>query len=192
MAVSGAAWGDYGLGDSGRRGSDPGRCGSDPGRRGSDPGRRDSDLGRRDSDPGRCDSDPGRRDSDPGRCGSDPGRSVSDPRCGSFTIGIVAEGYGRVRLPDVLVVKYPGAPLEWGWQYIFLAEDRSKDPGGGRAGLRHHGHERRIQRVFRQRLAGRGLPSRRRFKPCATVSRRTCCRMVMTSAPCRSCWATRV
>jgi integrase len=69
----------------------------------------------------------------------------------------VAEGYGRVHLPSALAVKYPGAPLEWGWQYIFPAEDRSQDPRGGEMELRHHGHERRIQRVFKAAVRRSGL-----------------------------------
>jgi integron integrase len=48
----------------------------------------------------------------------------------------VAEGYGRVHLPDALAVKHPGAPLEWGWQYVFPADERSEDPRGGGKDLR--------------------------------------------------------
>ena len=33
------------------------------------------------------------------------------------------EGYGRVYLPYALVRKYPGAPLEWGWQSVFPGPD---------------------------------------------------------------------
>jgi integron integrase len=31
----------------------------------------------------------------------------------------LAEGYGRVRLPHALGRKYPHAPVEWGWQWVF-------------------------------------------------------------------------
>ena len=33
--------------------------------------------------------------------------------------------------------KYPGAPTEWKWQYVFPARRRSKDPRSDRVG-RHH------------------------------------------------------
>ena len=31
----------------------------------------------------------------------------------------LAEGYGRVELPHALARKYPHAPVEWGWQWVF-------------------------------------------------------------------------
>jgi integrase len=31
-------------------------------------------------------------------------------------------GYGEVSLPDALEKKYPGAPKEWGWQWVFPRE----------------------------------------------------------------------
>jgi integron integrase len=54
----------------------------------------------------------------------------------------VAEGYGRVYLPDALEQKYPNAALELGWQYLFFSPRLSLDP---RAGVkrRHHVHENR-------------------------------------------------
>jgi integron integrase len=49
----------------------------------------------------------------------------------------LAQGHGEVYLPHALERKYPRAPQEWGWQYIFPARDLSVDP---RAGVtrRHH------------------------------------------------------
>jgi integron integrase len=38
------------------------------------------------------------------------------------------EGYGSVYLPYALDRKYPAAGKEWGWQYVFPASNRSKDP----------------------------------------------------------------
>ena len=35
---------------------------------------------------------------------------------------------GEVWLPDVLAVKYPNAPKEWDWQYIFPANGFSTEP----------------------------------------------------------------
>ena len=46
-------------------------------------------------------------------------------------------GYGAVYLPHALMRKYPGAPTEWKWQYVFPARRRSKDPRSDRVG-RHH------------------------------------------------------
>lgn len=56
---------------------------------------------------------------------------------------------GGVSLPYALERKYPRAGEEWGWQYVFPAPERSIDPRSGRK-LRHHLHERRVQRAFRE------------------------------------------
>jgi hypothetical protein len=47
------------------------------------------------------------------------------------------QGYGAVYLPGALDRKYPAAPTQWGWQYVFPARDLSTDP---RTGItrRHH------------------------------------------------------
>ena len=49
----------------------------------------------------------------------------------------LAQGHGEVYLPHALARKYPHAPKEWGWQYVFPARALSVDP---RAGVtrRHH------------------------------------------------------
>ncbi|MGQ0593285.1 MAG: hypothetical protein ACT4QB_11750 [Gammaproteobacteria bacterium] len=49
-------------------------------------------------------------------------------------------GYGEVYLPDALARKYPGAPREWAWQYVFPSPTRSVDPRSG-AVRRHHADE---------------------------------------------------
>ena len=46
----------------------------------------------------------------------------------------LAEGHGRVCLPQALARKYPNAPLEWGWQWVFPQRHRWKDPASGRPG----------------------------------------------------------
>ncbi len=46
----------------------------------------------------------------------------------------LAEGAGRVHLPQALVRKYPNADVEPGWQYLFPAAHRSVDPRSGRVG----------------------------------------------------------
>ena len=56
------------------------------------------------------------------------------------------EGFGQVYLPFALARKYPNADREWGWQYVFPARKRSRDP---RAGIvrRHHIDEKLVQRA---------------------------------------------
>src|SRR5262249_42071127 len=47
------------------------------------------------------------------------------------------EGFGIVKLPFALEKKYPQAPREWIWQYIFPAPKRSIDP---RSKMEHRHH----------------------------------------------------
>lgn len=61
----------------------------------------------------------------------------------------LARGMVDVELPYALARKYPTAPKEWAWQYIFAAADYSTDPRTG-AKRRHHIHEKSIQRAVRQ------------------------------------------
>jgi integrase len=49
----------------------------------------------------------------------------------------LAQGHGEVYLPHALVLKYPHAPKEWGWQSVFPARDLSVDPRSG-VTRRHH------------------------------------------------------
>jgi integrase len=56
------------------------------------------------------------------------------------------EGYGTVEMPYALDRKYPNACREWGWQYVFPAEFRSKDPRS-EAIRRHHIHESAVQKM---------------------------------------------
>jgi hypothetical protein len=37
-------------------------------------------------------------------------------------------GLGAVELPFALAKKYPAAAKQWGWQYVFPAKKRSRDP----------------------------------------------------------------
>jgi len=67
-----------------------------------------------------------------------------------------AEGFGRVYLPYALARKYPRAETEWGWQWVFPAGGRSRDP---RSGLerRHHVEDWGIQRAVRQAVRDVGI-----------------------------------
>ncbi len=55
--------------------------------------------------------------------------------------------------------KYPGAEKDWGWQWVFAAGHRSRDPRTG-AERRHHTHESVIQRAVRQAVIDLGISRR--------------------------------
>ncbi len=61
----------------------------------------------------------------------------------------LAAGYGEVYLPDALDRKYPSAPKEWGWQYVFPSCQRSTDPRSGKI-RRHHAFENTLQTAIRK------------------------------------------
>jgi integron integrase len=58
----------------------------------------------------------------------------------------LAEGYGEVSLPHALARKYPRAPREWGWQFVFPSGVRSADPETGVI-RRHHLHPDTLSRI---------------------------------------------
>jgi integron integrase len=60
-------------------------------------------------------------------------------------------GWGDVYMPFAMDRKYPRAGREWGWQYVFPAAGRSRDPRSG-AVRRHHIDEQAVQRAMRQAL----------------------------------------
>lgn len=68
----------------------------------------------------------------------------------------LARGMVDVELPHALWKKYPNAPKEWAWQYVFAAADYSADP---RTGVirRHHIHEKTIQRAMRAAVIASGI-----------------------------------
>src|SRR6266545_4280173 len=76
------------------------------------------------------------------------------------------DGFGKVHLPFALVRKYPSAAKEWGWQYVFPAFKRSRDPRTGTE-RRHHLSQDHIQRDVRTTMiythvlnkGGRGVRS---------------------------------
>jgi len=71
----------------------------------------------------------------------------------------VAKGFGHVFLPDALMRKYPNAPAELRWQYVFPAAVISEDP---RSNLirRHHLHETVLQRHVKKAADSAGLSKR--------------------------------
>jgi integron integrase len=93
----------------------------------------------------------------------------------------VEEGRGCVELPEALRRKYPSAPQEWTWQWVFPATRTYVDVATGET-RRHHLHEPPSLPEFPNTL----LPI-----PSATPSRPTSLNPVTTSAPSRSFSVTR-
>ena len=65
----------------------------------------------------------------------------------------LADGTGSVELPLALERKYPRAPYEIGWQWVFPATRFYMDPASGRR-RRHHLHESVLQRAMRGAVQG--------------------------------------
>jgi integron integrase len=59
------------------------------------------------------------------------------------------EGFGEVSLPYALAQKYPNAPKEFAWQYVFPSLNRSMDPISKRT-RRHHLDVTVVQKAIRQ------------------------------------------
>ena len=68
----------------------------------------------------------------------------------------LAEGWGRVLLPDALDRKYPNAPKDWRWQWVFPQEHRWKNAQTGEEG-RHHVHETILQRTVKEAVRRAGV-----------------------------------
>jgi integron integrase len=71
----------------------------------------------------------------------------------------LAAGWGRVPLPTALDRKYPNAPAEWRWQWVFPQETRWKNPETGEQG-RHHVHETLLQRAVKEAVRKAGIVKR--------------------------------
>ena len=65
-------------------------------------------------------------------------------------------GFGAVSLPHRLARKYPNAPREFAWQYLFPAVRRGIDPRDG-AGKRHHIDQKVLQRAVAAAARAAGL-----------------------------------
>lgn len=68
----------------------------------------------------------------------------------------LSNGRGEVELPSALDRKYPNAPFEWGWQYVFPAAGYSKDPRSGHV-RRHHVYETSIQKAVKRAAVKAGI-----------------------------------
>jgi len=68
----------------------------------------------------------------------------------------LANGYGDVELPDGLARKYPRAPYEWGWKFVFPAHKLSTDPKSGVV-RRHHVYENYVIRGVKEAARAAGI-----------------------------------
>lgn len=69
----------------------------------------------------------------------------------------LADGYGKVWLPDALERKYPNLNRAWGWQWVFPSISISADPRSGVL-RRHHLHDTTIQRALREAARQAEIP----------------------------------
>ncbi|QVL53822.1 MAG: integron integrase [Cyanobium sp. M30B3] len=68
----------------------------------------------------------------------------------------IAEGCGRVEPPHALARKYPHAPVEWGWQWLFPQHHRWHSAETGEQG-RHHLDPSLIQKAVRRAVLASGI-----------------------------------
>jgi len=71
----------------------------------------------------------------------------------------LADGWGRVMMPDALDRKYPNASKDWRWQWVFPQANRWINPTKKEQG-RHHIDESLIQKAVRDAVAKAGLSKR--------------------------------
>jgi integron integrase len=69
----------------------------------------------------------------------------------------LAAGRGTVALPGALRMKYPNAPREWAWQWVFPATRFYVDAETGER-RRHHLHESVVQRAVKDAVRAAGIP----------------------------------
>lgn len=74
----------------------------------------------------------------------------------------LAIGFGDVHLNDSLRRKYPNAPREWCWQWVFPAAKVCAHPRTGVI-ARYHLHETSLQRQFKQAVERARIPKRATF-----------------------------
>ena len=93
-------------------------------------------------------------------------------------------GCAGVELPFVLARKYPGAGMQWAWQYLFPATRASTDPRSGLFAATICAKPVCSVR-FVEPPARQAFSSRLAHTPCGIVSQLICWNGVMTFAPCR-------
>lgn len=68
----------------------------------------------------------------------------------------LSDGWGRVQLPNALDRKYPNAPSEWKWQWVFPQENRWNNTKTGEQG-RHHVDASILQKAFHRAVRMSGI-----------------------------------
>jgi len=101
-----------------------------------------------------------------------------------------AEGWGCVQLPDAVDRKYPNAPKEWRWQWVFPQKDRWKNRNTGEEG-QHHIDESFVQKAVTDASVKVGLTKRATFHTFRD-SFVTHLLVAMIFGPSRNFWATAV
>lgn len=91
----------------------------------------------------------------------------------------LAEGFGRVDVPHALDRKYPNAPTEWRWQWVFPQRSRWRDPRTGRQG-RHHCDPSILQRAVREAVRRAGVTKR---ASCHTFRHNAESRIMLSGSP---------
>jgi integron integrase len=69
------------------------------------------------------------------------------------------EGNRSVSMPPALTRKYPAAPGQWPWQYVFPSRKLSRSPYTGEM-LRHHVYPDTIQRAMQRAIRDAGIGKR--------------------------------
>ena len=87
----------------------------------------------------------------------------------------LVDGCGDVELPDAIARKYPRAPYEWGWKFVFPSYKRSVDPATGVI-RRHHVYENYLIRGVKDAARAAGIAKHvschtlRHYLPSLTMS----------------------
>lgn len=68
-------------------------------------------------------------------------------------------GFGEVYIPEALARKYRNAARETGWQWVFPAKERSRDPRSGKE-MRHHVLESALQKAVKRAAQQAGIDKR--------------------------------
>lgn len=71
----------------------------------------------------------------------------------------LADGYGKVELPHALARKYPNAPWEWRWQFVFPQKNRWKNRWTNEQG-RYHVDESIIQKAVKAAVRDAAITKR--------------------------------